>query len=137
MTSTTSCPRLRPRTCTTKFPWDVRWAMSSVDPGYCPDTGDIIRIDFDPQAGRAQAGTRPAIVLTPRRYNMPTRLCVVCPITNQVKGFPFEVAIPGGLSVTGVVLADQVKSTSWQDRSSTFVCADPTELLREVKAKIR
>jgi mRNA interferase MazF len=110
--------------------------MNSFDRPYCPDTGDIIRVSFDPQAGREQAGTRPALVLTSRRYNQPTRLCVLCPITNQAKGYPFEVAIPAGLKVTGVVMADQVKSTSWEQRNSVFICASPPDVVREVKARI-
>jgi mRNA interferase MazF len=111
--------------------------MNSPDGSYCPDANDIIRVNFDPQAGREQAGARPAIVLSPRRYNEVVRLCVVCPITNQVKGYPFEVAIPAGNAVTGVVLADQVKSISWDQRKATFMCVSPPGVLRDVKAKIR
>jgi mRNA interferase MazF len=111
--------------------------MNSPDRPYCPDANDIIRINFDPQAGREQAGSRPAIVLSPRKYNQVVRLCVVCPITNQAKGYPFEVAIPTGNAVTGVVLADQIKSISWEQRNATFMCPAPAGVLRDVKAKIR
>ena len=92
-------------------------------PSYCPDVGDIIRINFDPQEGTEQWGRRPALVLTPRNYNQRSRLCVLCPITNQGKGYPFEVPIPAGHAVTGVVLADQVKSQSWEMREAEFVVA--------------
>lgn len=115
---------------------DLRSGTSSPEP-YCPDAGDIIRIDFDPQAGREQAGRRPALVLSPRRYNDLARLCVLCPIINQGKGYPFEVAIPEGHEVTGVVLADQVKSLSWQDRRAEFIGPAPSGVAAQVKAKIR
>jgi mRNA interferase MazF len=103
---------------------------------YCPDLGEIVRIDFDPQQGREQRGRRPALILTPRKYNRVSGLCVLCPITNQQKGYPFEVAIPGGHPVTGVVLADQVKSVSWHVRSAEFLCRAPLGVLRETKAKM-
>jgi mRNA interferase MazF len=111
--------------------------MNSPERPYCPDVNDIIRINFDPQAGREQAGARPAIVLSPRRYNQIVRLCIVCPITNQAKGYPFEVAIPAGGAVTGVVLADQVKSLSWDQRNAVFLGVSPPGVLGEVKAKIK
>jgi mRNA interferase MazF len=110
--------------------------MNSRDRPYCPDANDIIRINFDPHVGREQAGMRPAIVLSPRRYNSLIKLCVVCPITNQSKGYPFEVAIPRGYAVTGVILADHVKSVSWDQRGSVFICVSPPGLLREVAARI-
>src|SRR5436190_5164045 len=98
---------------------------------YCPEAGDIININFDPQEGREQQGRRPALVLTPRGYNRRAGLCVLCPITNQRKGYPFEVAIPPGHLVTGVVLADQVKSLSWERRNASLRCAAPPEVIRE------
>ena len=75
-----------------------------------PDRGDLVWIDFTPQAGHEQAGRRPGLVLSPRAYHNRTPFVVVCPITSKVKGYPFEVALPPGLPVGGVVLADQVKS---------------------------
>lgn len=72
----------------------LRSATKSSSEPYCPDIGDIISICFDPQAGREQAGRRPALVLSPRKYNERTRLCVVCAMTNQGKGYPFEVGVP-------------------------------------------
>src|SRR5216684_1375084 len=98
---------------------------------YCPNVGDVIDINFDPRLGREQAGRRPALVLSPRAYNSRVGLCVVCPITNQEKGYPFEVAIPHGLPVTGVVLSDQVKSLSWERRNAVFRCPSPGGVLRE------
>jgi mRNA interferase MazF len=111
--------------------------VSSAEPPYCPDAGDIIRIDFDPQSAREQAGLRPAIVLSPRRYNSLVRLCILCPITSHVKNYPFEVAIPEGHAVIGVVLADQVKSLSWEQRRSAFICPAPAPVMHEVKAKLK
>jgi len=104
---------------------------------YCPEVGDVIDITFDPQQGREQRGRRPALVLSPRQYNRRAGLCVLCPITNQRKGYPFEVAIPPGHAVTGVVLSDQVKSLSWQDRQTALRCLAPTDVLREARGKIK
>ena len=80
---------------------------------YVPDCGDVVWITFNPQAGHEQAGRRPAVILSPAAYNGKTSLAIVRPITNQVKGYPFEVRIPHGLSVSGVILADQAKSLDW------------------------
>lgn len=104
---------------------------------YAPEIGDFVKIDFDPQAGREQAGRRPAIVLSPRQYNSITRLCVLCPITNQAKGYPFEVKVPEGERVTGVVLSDQVKSLSWTERQAEFLGKAPQGVVDEVKAKVK
>lgn len=103
---------------------------------YCPDRGDIIDITFDPQEGREQRGRRPALVLTPQRYNRRAGLCVLCPITNQQKGYPFEVPIPTGHAVTGVILSDQVKSLSWERRNAVFRCASPPGVLSEAHGRI-
>src|SRR4051794_34807039 len=88
------------------------------DRPYCPDAGEIIWGDFNPQAGREQAGRRPALVLSPRRYNEAALLCVVCPITGQQKNYPFEVALPDGGAIVGVILADHIKSLSWGARNA-------------------
>ena len=77
---------------------------------YVPQRGDVVWITLTPQAGHEQAGHRPAVVLSPAAYNGKVGLAILCPITNQIKGYPFEVLIPAGLAVTGVILADQVKS---------------------------
>ncbi|MCE2393826.1 endoribonuclease MazF [Candidatus Poribacteria bacterium] len=94
--------------------------MSSAE--YVPQRGDAIWINFNPQAGHEQAGRRPAVVLSPGGYNDKTSLVILCPITNQVKGYPFEVAIPAGLDVTGVILTDQVKSMDWRARNAALIC---------------
>lgn len=104
---------------------------------YCPELGDIIDITFDPQEGREQRRRRPALVLSPRLYNRRAGLCVLCPITNQQKGYPFEVSIPPGHAVTGVVLSDQVKSLSWERRRAVFRCPAPELVIGETKRKIK
>jgi mRNA interferase MazF len=118
-----------------------RSVTSSGEP-YCPDAGDLISINFDPQAGREMAGRHFALVLSKRQYNRVTRLCVAVPVTGQVKGFPFEVALPGDLVLGtknggGCVLSDQIKSLSWTDRGARFICAAPADILPEVLAKVR
>lgn len=80
---------------------------------YIPDRGDLVWLNFRPQTGREQAGRRPAVVISPKAYNRPTQLALVCPITSQCKGYPFEVMLPEGLAVQGVVLSDQIKSLDW------------------------
>ena len=82
-----------------------------------PGRGDVVWLDFTPQRGHEQAGRRPALVLSPRAYNDKVGLAIVCPITGQKKGYPFEVDIPDGHSVAGVILADQVKSLDWRARN--------------------
>lgn len=109
--------------------------MSKNEP-YCPDEGDIIYLDFDPHAGNEQAGRRPALVLSKISYNEKTRLAVVCPITRQAKKYPFEVALPDGLAITGVVLADHVKSLSWIAHNAAYECGAPYDAIEDVKAKI-
>ena len=97
-----------------------------------PDRGDIVWIDFNPQTGHEQAGRRPAVVLSPALYNGRTGLALLCPVTNQVKGYPFEVAIPQSLSVTGVILADQVKSLDWRQRNAAIVARVPQETIDKI-----
>jgi mRNA interferase MazF len=84
--------------------------------GYVPDCGDLVWLNFTPQAGREQAGRRPAVVVTPHAYNEKTSLAIVCPITSHAKGYPFEVALPTGQGIKGVVLADHLKSLDWRQR---------------------
>ncbi len=104
---------------------------------YIPERGDVIWISFNPQAGHEQAGRRPAIVLSPQSYNGKVGLCLLCPITNQVKGYPFEVLIPAGLGVTGVVLSDQAKSLDWRVRNAEFVTDLPEAVTIEVLKKLK
>jgi mRNA interferase MazF len=93
-------------------------------------------IDLEPTRGREQRGRRPAIVLSPRAYNERAGLCIACAITNQAKGFRFEVAIPAGVGVTGVVLADQMRCLSWVERRAELIAAAPRDVLEETRAKI-
>ena len=101
-----------------------------------PERGDAIWIDFDPQAGREQAGRRPAVVLSPAAYNGKVGLALLCPVTSQVKGYPFEVGIPNGLPVAGVILADQVKSLDWRRRNATLIAALPPGTVAAVLRKV-
>ena len=103
---------------------------------YVPGRGDVIWITLDPQAGHEQRGRRPALVLSPAAYNGKVGLALLCPITNQVKGYPFEVALPDGLPVTGVVLADQVKSLDWKARQCARVCAIPEAVVVQVLRRL-
>jgi len=80
---------------------------------YCPKRGDIVWLTFNPKAGHEQAGYRPALVLSPEPYNRKVGLAVLCPITSRAKGYPFEVKLPDGFKVSGVVLSDQVKNLEW------------------------
>ena len=98
-----------------------------------PNVGDIVIVDFDPQAGREQAGKRPAIVLSPKKFNKATGFAWVCPITSKVKNYPFEVKILGTKKTIGVILADQLKSLDWSARNLHKVDAVNTDCLTEVK----
>jgi mRNA interferase MazF len=102
---------------------------------YVPRRGDVIRLDFHPQIGHEQAGRRPAIVVSPTDYNRAVGLAVVCPITNAAKGYPWEVVIPDNPFVSGVVLADQVKSLAWRQRRAEFICTPDKALLEDVVEK--
>lgn len=103
---------------------------------YVPDRGDAVWIAFNPQAGHERAGRRPAIVLSPAAYNGRVGLAILCPITNQQKGYPFEVVIPSGLAVRGVILSDQVKSLGWRVRNAEFICTLPEGTVIEVLGKL-
>ena len=103
---------------------------------YVPEAGDFVWWTFDPQAGREQAGRRPALVLSPRLYNAKSLLAVVCPITNQAKGYPFEVAVPAGHGATGVILADHLKSVDWKARRAVRLGHCPPDVLDEVRARL-
>ena len=103
---------------------------------YVPWRGDVVWIDLEPQKGPEQAGHRPAVVLSRSDYNRKTRLAVICPITSKSKGYPFEVPIPAGLAVTGVILADQIRCVAWRARNTRFICQIPVVTLEEVWQKI-
>ena len=103
---------------------------------YVPRRGDIVWLSFDPQAGHEQAGRRPAFVLSPESYNRKTGLFLACPITSKVKGYPFEVALPDGLAVSGVILADQIKSLDWKVRKAELAASTGDDVSEDVLALI-
>ena len=102
---------------------------------FVPDRGDLIWLAFDPQAGHEQAGTRPALVLSPRSYNSRAGLALVCPVTSHQKGYPFEVFLPSGLPINGVVLSDQIRSLDWKVRKASLICRAPAGVVQEVLGK--
>lgn len=104
---------------------------------YIPERGNAIWIDFNPQAGHEQAGRRPALVLSLQSYNGKVGLCLLCPITNKSKGYPFEVLIPAGLTVTGVILSDQAKNLDWRVRNAEFITQLPETVINEVLKKLK
>lgn len=101
--------------------------------GYVPDAGDILWIDFNPQAGHEQAEHRPAIVLTPAAYNVKTSLMLCCPMTTQIKNYPFEVRVNG--RTPSVALADQIRSLDWRKRRARRKGAVAHSELAEIRAK--
>lgn len=103
---------------------------------YVPNRGDVVWISLNPQAGHEQAGRRPALVVSPAAYNRKVGLAVFCPITSQIKGYPFEVRIPAGLKVGGAVLSDQVKNLDWRARRTEFICKLPQSITVEVLQKL-
>ena len=104
---------------------------------YIPERGDLIWLTFDPQAGREQAGRRPALVLSPSLYNGRAGLAFVCPVTSRVKGYPFEVVLPGGLAVSGAILADHLRSADWVARRVEFAGKAPPAVLAETMNRLR
>ncbi|MHB1224101.1 MAG: endoribonuclease MazF [Gemmatimonadaceae bacterium] len=104
---------------------------------HAPDRGDVVWLDFDPQAGHEQAGRRPALVISPGAYNDRTGLALCCPITSRMKGYPFEVALPSGIGVEGVVLADQLKSLDWRVRNASLITRLPDAVVDAVLARAR
>src|SRR5215470_18783722 len=103
---------------------------------YIPDRGDAVWITLNPQAGHEQAGRRPFVVLSPAAYNGKVGLMLLCPITNQIKGYPFEVAIPQGLKVTGAILSDQAKSLDLRARRAELICRLPESIVNAVLKKL-
>jgi len=103
---------------------------------YVPGRGDVVWISLASQAGHEQAGRRPAVVLTPKEYNRRSGLAILCPVTSQVKGYPFEVRLPAGLPVTGAILSDQVKSLDWRARSARLICTLPPVTMSETLARL-
>ena len=101
-------------------------------PQFAPRRGDVVWLSLNPQAGREQAGRRPVVVLSPIAYNQRVGLALCCPITSQVKGYPFEVPIPEGLPVSGVVLADQIRNLDWRERQAELLCQLSDETVQAV-----
>lgn len=101
---------------------------------YVPDRGDIVWLQFDPQAGHEQAGHRPALVLSPARYNQARGMMICCPLTSRIKGYPFEVLVSE--EPPSAVLADQIKSLDWRARKATFKGKASAAVLAEVQAKV-
>ena len=103
---------------------------------YTPSRGDIVYLDFDPTKGHEQRGHRPAFVISPLGYNDKSSLALFMPITKQQKGYPFEVFLPSGLKIQGVILADQIKCLDWKARGVQLVEIVPESVIEEVQAKI-
>jgi len=108
-----------------------------MDKTYIPSQGDLIWLEFNPQAGHEQSGLRPALVISPHIYNSKVGLALMCPITSQIKGYPFEVILPSKNKISGAILADQIKSLDFRIRKAKFICKAPTNVLAEVIAKIQ
>ena len=105
-------------------------------PRFIPERGDAVWITLNPQAGHEQAGRRPAVVLSPAAYNKKVGLALLCPITSQTKGYPFEAILPPGLKVQGAVLSDHVKCLDWKARDVKLICKLPETLIAEVLGKL-
>lgn len=105
-------------------------------PTYVPERGDLVWLSFTPQAGHEQAGRRPALVISPAAYNGKVGLAIFCPVTQQVKGYPFEVPLDDGGGIGGVVLADQVKSLDWRARRAEYAEKASAEAVEQVLGKL-
>lgn len=103
---------------------------------YVPERGDVVWLQFTPQAGHEQSGHRPALVISPRPYNQKVGLALFCPITSSIKGYPFEVVFPEGHEISGAILSDQVKSLDWRVRNAKLISRAPEFVIDEVLAKI-
>ena len=104
---------------------------------YVPEAGDLVWIHFDPQAGREQAGRRPALVLSPANYNAKSGLALACPITSQIKRYPFEVILPRNSSgIHGAILADHIKSLDWQSRRTQRAGRASPAVMAEIKNRL-
>ncbi len=103
---------------------------------YVPSRGDLVWLQFDPRAGHEQTGRRPALVISPSAYNRRVGLALCCPVTSHAKGYPFEVSLPDGLGVRGVVLSDQIKNLDWRVREARRIGSAPDDVVQETVAKI-
>ena len=104
---------------------------------YAPERGDVVWISLAPQAGHERTERRPAVVLSPQAYNSRIGLAVLCPITLQVKGYPFEVPLPPGLPIKGAILSDQVESLDWRAHRAELICSLPPAVVEEALGKLR
>ena len=102
-----------------------------------PERGDLVWLPLDPQTEHEQGGRRPALVISPCSYNEKVGLALFCPVTTRIKDYPFEVALPSGGEISGVALADQIKSLDWRARRAEQASTVPPEVVREVLAKVR
>jgi mRNA interferase MazF len=107
------------------------WQMDSHDT-YIPDRGDLIWLYFQPTLGHEQSGRRPALVLSPSKYNGLTGLAVVCPVTSRTKGYPFEILLPEDAQVVGVVLADHIRNIDWASRGCTYIGRADNQIFQDV-----
>ncbi len=104
---------------------------------YIPGRGDLVWLQFDPQAGHEQGGRRPALVISPQAYNGKVGMALMCPVTSKAKGYPFEVPLPEDTKLSGVILADQIKNLDWQARQAEFAGKIQEEVVNEVLLKIQ
>jgi len=102
---------------------------------YIPERGDLIWVNFTPQAGYEQRGKRPAIVISPKEYNKKTSLALCCPITSNIKGYPFEVVVSSS-KIKGAILADHLKNLDWKARRAQFIEKSEPHILIECLEKI-
>jgi mRNA interferase MazF len=103
---------------------------------YIPARGDIVKFDFNPILGREQAGYRPALIITAKKFNQSTGLALACPITSKIKGFNLEVILPNELNTSGAILIFQVKTIDWVERQIKFIESLPSQTMEEVAAKL-
>jgi mRNA interferase MazF len=104
---------------------------------YVPERGDAVWLTFDPHSGHEQGGRRPAVVVSPQRYNRVSGLALLCPVTSRIKGYPFEVVLPDDLPVDGAVLSDQVHNIDWRARKVSRICALPASTVEEILGKLQ
>jgi mRNA interferase MazF len=104
---------------------------------YVPDSGDLVWLDFDPQAGHEQAGFRPAVILSSKYFNLKSSLAFACPISSKVKGYQFQVVLPPGLPVRGVVLCEHMRSLDWRVRNASYLGRMPDDVLLQVRGVVR
>jgi len=107
-----------------------------VNNDYIPEQGDVVWLDFYPQSGHEQSGRRPGLVISNTEYNRKSDLAIFCPVTTQIKGYPFEVILPKEGKITGVILSDQAKSLDWKYRNAEFITKVSLDLIQEVLKKL-